>query len=298
MTDIKIILKEKRPNLSESSIKTYDSIIRNLYKKVFNKSEIDLEDFNNSDKVLKYLREIPSNRRKTILASLTVLTDNENYRHQMNEDVNEYNNEISKQEMTETQRQNWITKDEVDELLNKLETESKVLYKKKDRTIKDLRTIQNYIILCLLSGKYISPRRSLDYTKFKIKGDIDREKENYLDKNMLVFSSYKTAKSYGIQKVKIPTKLKNILIKWISINPTNYLLFDSNMNQMSSVKLNQTLNKLFGNRKISVNALRKSYLTDKYSEMSRQTKELEKDMTAMGSSINVSQNYIKLDAPK
>lgn len=298
MTDIKIILKEKRPNLSESSIKTYDSIIRNLYKKVFNKSEIDLEDFNNSDKVLKYLREIPSNRRKTILASLTVLTDNENYRHQMNEDVNEYNNEISKQEMTETQRQNWITKDEVDELLNKLETESKVLYKKKDRTIKDLRTIQNYIILCLLSGKYISPRRSLDYTKFKIKGDIDREKENYLDKNMLVFSSYKTAKSYGIQKVKIPTKLKNILIKWISINPTDYLLFDSNLNQMSSVKLNQTLNKLFGGRKISVNALRKSYLTDKYSEMSRQTKELEKDMKMMGSSTNVSQHYILLNAPK
>lgn len=298
MTDIKIILKEKRPNLSDSSIKTYDSIIRNLYKKVFKKSEIDLEDLNNSDKVLEYLREIPSNKRKTILAAITVLTDNENYRHQMNEDVNEYNNEISKQEMTETQRQNWITKDEVNDLLDKLENESKILYKKKDKSVKDLRTIQNYIILCLLSGKYISPRRSLDYTKFKIKGDIDREKENYLDKNMLVFSSYKTAKSYGIQKVKIPTKLKNILIKWISINPTNYLLFDSNMNQMSSVKLNQTLNKLFGNRKISINALRKSYLTDKYSEMSRKTKELEEDMTAMGSSTNVSQNYIMLNAPK
>lgn len=298
MSNIKELLKEKRPNLSDSSIKTYDSIIRNLYKKVFEKNEINLEDFNDTEKVLNYLREIPSNRRKTILASLTVLTDNENYRHQMNEDVNEYNNEISKQEMTETQRQNWITKDEVDELLNKLETESKVLYKKKDRTIKDLRTIQNYIILCLLSGKYISPRRSLDYTKFKIKGDIDREKDNYLNKNMLVFSSYKTAKTHGVQKIKIPTKLKNILLKWISINPTDYLLFDSNLNQMSSVKLNQTLNKLFGGRKISVNALRHTYLTDKYSEMSRKTKELEEDMTAMGSSTNVSQNYIKLDAPK
>jgi len=295
MTDIKIILKEKRPNLSDSSIKTYDSIIRNLYKKVFKKSEIDLEDLNNSDKVLEYLREIPSNKRKTILAAITVLTDNENYRHQMNEDVNDYNNNISKQEMTDTQRENWITKDEVNDLLDKLENESKILYKKKDKSVKDLRTIQNYIILCLLGGKYISPRRSLDYTNFKIKGDIDREKDNYLDKNMLVFSSYKTAKSYGIQKVKIPTKLKNILIKWISINPTNYLLFDSNMNQMSSVKLTQTLNKLFGGRKISVNALRHTYLTDKYSEMSRKTKELEEDMTAMGSSIDMAPLYIKLN---
>jgi integrase len=298
MSNIKEILKEKRPNLSDSSIKTYDSIIRNLYKKVFDKTEINLEDFNNSEKVLEYLREMPSNKRKTILAAITVLTDNENYRHQMNEDVNEYNNEISKQEMTETQRENWITKDEIKDLLDRLENESKILYKKKDKTISELRTIQNYIILCLLGGKYISPRRSLDYVNFRIRGDIDEEKDNYLDKNMLIFNSFKTAKSHGTQKIKLSAKLKNILLKWISINPTNYLLFDSNLNQMSSVKLNQTLNKLFGGRKISVNALRKSYLTEKYSETSRRTKELEEDMKMMGSSTNVSQHYILLNAPK
>lgn len=298
MSDIKEILREKRPNLSESSIKTYDSIIRNLYRKVFNKNDINLEDFNNSKKVLDYLREMPSNKRKTVLAAITVLTDNEKYRHQMNEDVSDYNEEISKQEMTDTQRENWITNDEINELLTKLEGETKTLYKKQNKTVSDLRMIQNYIILCLLGGKYISPRRSLDYVNFKIRGNIDRENDNYLDKNEMVFNSFKTAKSYGTQKVKIPTKLKNILLKWINVNPTEYLLFDSNLNQMSSVKMNQLLNKLFGGRKISVNALRKSYLTDKYSEMSRKTKELEEDMTAMGSSTNVSQHYILLNAPK
>jgi integrase len=299
MSDIKEILRLKRPNLSESSITTYNSIIKNLYKKVFQKNGdiFNVEDFNDSEKVLNYLQDIPSNKRKTILAAITVLTDNEKYRNQMNEDVDKYNVEISKQEMTDNQRENWIESKEINDLLNKFENESKLIYKKKDKTIAELRIMQNYIILCLLGGKYIGPRRSLDYVNFKTK-NINKSTDNYLEKNEMIFNSYKTVKSYGTQKVKIPAKLKNVLLKWIAINPTDYLLFDSNLNKMSSVKLNQTLNKLFGGRKISVNALRKSYLTEKYSEMSRKTKELEEDMTMMGSSTNVSQHYILLNAPK
>lgn len=302
MTDIKEILRLKRPNLSESSITTYNSIITNLYKKVFKKNDVNLEDFNDAEKVLNYLQEMPSNKRKTILAAMTVLTDDEKYRNQMNDDVNEYNIEISRQEMTEPQRENWIESEEINELLNKLESESKLIYKKPNKTVGELRVIQNYIILCLLGGKYIGPRRSLDYVNFKIKNinkstdeSTDESTDNYLEKNELIFNSYKTAKTYGEQKIKIPTKLKNILLKWIAINPTDYLLFDSNLNKMSSVKLNQTLNKLFGGRKISVNALRHTFLTSKYAETSKQSIELAKDMTSMGSSLDMAINYIKLN---
>jgi hypothetical protein len=66
------------------------------------------------------------------------------------------------------------------------------------------------------------------------------------------------------------------------------------MNKLSSVKLNQRLNKIFDNRKISVNGLRHSYLTDKYAKTSEENKKLEKDMSAMGSSKEMSQVYIKL----
>lgn len=299
MTDIKAILKEKRPNLSDSSINTYNSIIKNLYKKVFEKDTIDLHDFNNTEKVLTYLQDMPSNKRKTILSAITVLTDNENYRNQMNRDVSQYNADISKQEMTDTQRENWVEPDEIERLLNKFEAESKIIYKKANKTVAELRIIQNYIILCLLGGKYVSPRRSLDFVNFKIRNidTSENSEDNYLDKNMMHFNSFKTAKTYGEQVVKIPSKLKNILLKWIAINPTDYLLFDSNLNKMSSVKLNQTLNKLFGNRKISVNALRHSYLTAKYGDASAQNKELEEDMKMMGSSPEMAINYIKLDAP-
>lgn len=295
---IKEKLRENRPNLSESSLTTYTSTIKNLYKNVFENEEFNLRNFEDNAKVLNFLKNVPSNKRKSILSALVVLTNDEAYRIVMNEDIGKYNEEIEKQEVTESQKENWVTSDEINALLEKYENESKFLYKKKEKTVSDLKTIQNYIILCLYSGKYIAPRRSRDYTDFKIK-NINNTKDNYLDKNELKFNSFKTAKTYGTQQVKIPTKLKNILLKWISINPTEYLLFDSNLNQMTSVKLNQLLNKLFGGKKgKSVNALRHTYLTDKYGDMSKLSSELEKDMEALGSSVNVSKNYIKLNAPK
>jgi hypothetical protein len=69
-----------------------------------------------------------------------------------------------------------------------------------------------------MSGVFIPPRRSLDYCEFKIK-NIDREKDNYLDKNKLIFNRYKTAKTYGQQSVDIPVQLRNILTKWSKLNP-------------------------------------------------------------------------------
>ena len=146
--------------------------------------------------------------------------------------------------------------------------------------------------MCLLGGVYIPPRRSKDYVDFKIK-NIDKTKDNYLEKNKLVFNSYKTAKTYGQQVVDIPVQLKNILTKWIKINPTDYLLFDSNMNKLSSVKLNQRLNKIFGEKKVGVNQLRHTYLTDKYLHTIAQKDEIKETMGEMGSSSNMLDTYVK-----
>jgi hypothetical protein len=67
------------------------------------------------------------------------------------------------------------------------------------------------------------------------------------------------------------------------------------MNPLSSVKLNQRINKIFHEKKVGVNALRHSYLTDKYKQHSQVDKELSKDMTEMGSSRGMADTYIKLN---
>jgi integrase len=292
--DIKEFIHKKRPSLSKSSIITYASILKNLYIKVFGDKDLDMDKFDNHKKVLEYLEDIPFNKRKTILSALVIITDKKPYRDLMLEDVRNYNKEISKQVKTDAQEEAWVNTEQIKELCEDLRQNAELLYKKKNMTITDLQEIQNYIIVCLLGGCCgIAPRRSKDFVDFKIKS-IDKTKHNFLDKNKLVFNSYKTAKTYGQQTVDIPIQLKNVLNKWIKINPTEYLLFDSNMNQLSSVKLNQRLNKLF-DKKIGVNGLRHSYLTDKYADHSQKSKSLEKDMQNMGSSLNMADTYIKLD---
>jgi len=62
---------------------------------------------------------------------------------------------------------------------------------------------------------------------------------------------------------------------------------------LSSVKLNQRLNKLFDGKKVGVNLLRHTYLTDKYADTLEQKKAVEKDMADMGSSANMLTTYVK-----
>tara|TARA_R110000803_G_scaffold199415_2_gene263462 strand:- start:65 stop:943 length:879 start_codon:yes stop_codon:yes gene_type:complete len=290
---IKEELKSKRNKLSESSLTTYSSILRNLYKKVFNDEQIKLTNFNKTKQIIEYIKDVPFNKRKSILSSLVVLTDLDEYRKLMLEDINKYNSFIKTQEKTETQQNNWIEKEQIEDVFNRLEKDAKQLYKKQQLSMNDLQNIQDYIIVALLSGLFIPPRRLLDFTEFRTK-NIDKDKHNYYNRGSIYFNDYKTAKHYGEQSVKVPKELQSILTKWIKINPNEYLLFDTNNNKLNSVKLNQRLNKIF-NGKVSVNNLRHSYLTDKFGDTIEKNKQIAITMEKMGSSSSQLQGYVKND---
>jgi hypothetical protein len=295
MTDLKKEIQEKRPALSQSSIVTYNSILRNLHRKVFGEGDIKIENFKETEKILDHLKELTPNKRKTILSALVIITDSKKYRDLMLDDIKNYNQEIGKQEKTETQRENWVEIPQIQELWDSLGKQANTLYKKKTAlTGSDFQQIQNFIILSLLGGVLISPRRSKDYCDFKIR-NVDKSKDNYLEKGVMKFNSYKTAKCYGTQSVSIPKPLQSILNKWIKVNPTDWLLFDSNQNPLTAVKLNQRLNKLFDGKKISVNALRHSYLTTKFGDTIEKNKAIDQTMADMGSSRAMLTTYVKED---
>lgn len=296
MSDLRSFIKDKRPNLSESSVTTYASILRSLYKKVFGDTRggsMDFSKYEEVDRILNHLKDLPPNRRKTILSALVIVTDDKRYRDLMLEDVRDYNKEIAKQEKSDTQEENWVTQDEVKAMFNEMKRNATLIYKKSNITPSDLQVLQNFVILALFT--LIPPRRSKDYTDFRIRGNIDKDKENYIERGKMVFNSYKTAKTYGRQEVAIPRELSTILNKWIKTNPTNYLLFDTNMNPLTSVKLNQRFNRIFDGKKIAVNALRHSYLTDKYADNMKMKNAMANDMEKMGSSLNMAETYVKLD---
>ena len=288
---IKELIIKNKPNISKSSVTTYLSILKNLYINVFKDDKFDLDNFDKADKILTALKDLEPNKRKTILASLVVITDNKKYRDQMLKDIEVYKSNESKQIKSDKQTDSWLDTSEIDDIYNIMEKVVKHLYKKKELSMIDLQEIQNYIILCVLSGKFIPPRRSKDYVDFKIK-DIDQEKDNYIEKKNMIFNSYKTAKTYQRQEIPIPSELMKILNKWIKVNPTEYLFFDSNGKKLSNVKLTQRLNKIFG-KKASVNQLRHTYLSNKYQDTIKQNQEMEDDFKAMGTSKSQEKIYIK-----
>ena len=77
MDSIKEKLKENRPNLSDNSIKTYISLLNNIYKKVNINDTFNIDFFLKYYKdILKYLNNENLNSRKTILAAIVSLLGN------------------------------------------------------------------------------------------------------------------------------------------------------------------------------------------------------------------------------
>ena len=290
--DIKKLLKEKRPSLSDSSLNTYASTLNNLYKKVFKDKELDAKKFDDVETIMEHLKDIPANKRKSILSALVVITNNGKYREIMIGDITAYKADIDKQEKTDDQKENWVSQDEIKEIYLKLKKVADPLLKKKTHTVNELQQIQRYIIICVLGGIFIPVRRSKDYCDFTLY-NIDT-KLNYMEGDEFVFNSYKTAKTYSTQKVSIPKELRKIIEKWRSVSDNEWLLFDLNGSKLTNVKLNQRLQSILG-RKASVNMLRKSYLTSKYADTMKEQKAMKETMSEMGSSMNQATTYVKLD---
>ena len=292
MDIIKETIIKKRPGLSPQSVKTYYSILKNLYNNIFNSDDINIADFDKVSTIIEYLKNIEPNKRKTILSALFVLTDDKPYRNLMLKDIEACKKETYKQEKSPSQKESWVDTSTIIELYDRLSIDAKKLYKKKELDMYDLQQIQNFIIIAILGGIYIPPRRSKDYVDFKIK-NYNESLDNYLMKNMLVFNSYKTSKTYHRQEVAIPKPLLHILKKWISINPTEYLLFDRNGSKLSNVKLNQRMNKLFDGKKVGVNQMRHTYMSDKYQNTININNDMASDFKLMGSSVHQAKIYIQ-----
>lgn len=272
MTDIKEIIKSNRPELSDGSIRTYASILKNMAKAIDIKPT-KKEYLDSQDKIFEYVKPFGAKKRKTILASLVVLFDDKSenedaknlldkFREMMMKDISTANSEDEKQELTDKQKENWLPWSRIQKIYEDLKEEVKPILKKDEPLKKSaFMRLQDFVMLsCLL---LIPPRRSLDWTDFKIR-NVDKQKDNHLDGNKLVFNSYKTKKWYGRQTVDIgKNPLKKILTDWMKINNSDFLLLDTTLKQpLNPTKMTIRLYNLF-DKKISINMLRHIYISEK-----------------------------------
>lgn len=290
--DLTEVLKKKRPNLSDGSLKTYKSILTNIYRKVYpDDDEIKLDKFDNVDAFMTHLKDIAFSKRKTTLAALVVITGNKDYNKQMMSDIGEYNDAQLLQKKDGKFEDNMISTSEVEGILKKLETDAKLVYKKAKLEMGDYQKIQNYILLCLTGGIYQPPRRSLDW-KMKVKNYT--ENDNYIDlkKKVFVFNNFKTQKFHGSQTEPIAKPLLTILKKWVSILPEDmeYLLFDNKGSPLTPSQITHRLNIIF-DKKISTSMLRHIFLTSKFANVN--LKDLTDTASAMGNTPLQALKYVK-----
>jgi integrase len=292
--DIQTVLRTNRPNVTESSIKTYTSIVSKLCKR------LDLEFsplvfIDNKSKVMNYLKDVPISTQRSVISAIIAIHPDENFQELLDRANQDYNASKATGKKTEKEEQNWVSQDEIADKLKELRRlYESVSSKKSQLTSKDYQVLQNYVILALTSGYYIPPRRLSDFTNLKI-NNINPESDNYIkDYNILILNVYKTSKKYGEQEVSLPKKLVKIIDKFIEQTKhidREYLLFDNYFNPLTSVKLNQRLNSIFDGKKISTNNFRHSYLTENFGDNYNSLKDTAQ---MMGTSVGVIQNhYIK-----
>lgn len=304
-------IKANRPNVSLSSIKTYLSNIKSISKAIDKPLKNATDILQQEEAIFKYLLDQKLNVRKTKLSAFIVVLDKgkekndaetekvlSKFRKQITEDGAKNDERETKQELTDSQKENFIPWDQVMKVYNNLKTEAEPLFKLERLTLGQFKKLQNYILLSLYV--LIPPRRSLDYADFKIRNAKTTE-DNYMTikgkqkAGTFVFNKYKNSSRLGPQSVEIPNTLKILINKWIEKNPYDWLIVNGKGNHITQSKINEMLNDIFGKR-IGSSMLRHIYLTNKYGDVD--LAEMKETTEAMGSSsINRTLMYVsKKDA--
>jgi hypothetical protein len=295
-------LKEK--GLSEGSINLY---LRNLKKLNNNKDYQSLSFLTNSKTIFDKIKDLKDNTQRqyliSIVSSLKVMGEKYQplYKKYFKLMMNIYNKikEKPTEEMTETQKKNWINWDDVMKIYKEMGDKLKV--NKVRITEEQYNDLLNYVILSLYV--LIPPRRNLDWMKMMITFNSNDEdkKYNYLDvvKKQFIFNVFKTSKKDGSLIVDIPENLMSVLNMFLKYHPLNKklkknvnipFLVDYEGKPINKVNsLTRLLNKIFG-KKIGASMLRHSYLSSKYGNL---LKEQEKDARMMSHNLLTQKDYIK-----
>ena len=258
----------------------------------------------NRKKIIDSLGEVqtPMVRKSKISVIIAILDDKHNehyeelaealkdYRKVMTEDANKVNKREISQELSEKQKDNLISQEEVTKVYNDLKAEATPLLKKQILNRSQFETLQKYVLLSMYV--LIAPRRSMDYASFKIRNfdETADSTDNYMvnySKNKkkgnasFVFNTYKNSKRLGRQTVNdIPKPLEKLIDTWKLFNKSDYLLVNNQGNAITQSRIAVLLNDIFGGKNISTSMLRHIYLSDKFKDVNLQ--ELEETANNMG----------------
>jgi hypothetical protein len=212
--------------------------------------------------------------------------------------VKKINDDTDNTTKSETQKENWISKDEVMKLWKKYDEEVATFANKRKIDEKQQEILLRFMILSLYT--LITPRRNADYGLMKIVKKMTpnmSDEFNYLDlkTKSFYFNNYKTKNLYNQQIEQIPELLWNVIkvyLKFHSKDCDFFLCIDNKpLPHGNSITL--ILNKIFGKR-VGCSLLRSIFATDSLKEIQPLLDKVKQKAKEMGnSSTALINNYIK-----
>lgn len=280
------LIKERRPKISDSSIRTYTSLLLNLNKKVNDNKDNYLSVFNKKSKeVIEYINENieSSQSKKTILSALFIITGLQDYRESMLEHATAVNNHYKENKIAPHREEQKNVK--VEDLQAKYD-EYKIRLDKNP-------TIENYIdyfVVAFTSTKIMNPRRNLDVISIKLR-NVNKTTDNYIDaKNNFIFNKFKTAKfnpdpNSLERKLPVPKEMLKYINRFKKINDkSDYLLFhERNGSPFSSSYFSKKLQSIYGEG-ITIDVIRSIFVSNLYKGLP-QLQKLEDIASSMGHSV-------------
>ena len=293
-----IITNLNKKNLSSSSIALYMKALKNLNDK---KEIKNLKFLNKPTTILEKISTYkPTTQRNIIISIVSVLKALENPLYNKYFDIminmtKKINDDNKNNEKTETQRENWLKWDDVENKFNELKNNLKI---SKNITETQYNSLLDLVVLALYT--LIPPRRNKDYIEMVItKSDTDDKSKNYLDtkKQQFIFNVYKTAKKDGQLIVNIPNNLIDIIKIYLKNHPMKtemktqnvpFLVYFNNK-PVKDNGITRILNKIF-DKKIGSSMLRHIYLSSKYGNVLEEQKN---DAKMMSHNVQTQKDYIK-----
>ena len=279
-------IRKFRNNITESSLNTYITSLRILYnqyvdgdpKKLLKPLRMKfLKDFDTVKKIINLSRteNTKKNRLTAILVGLQSrkVKDEkliDKYQEFLKEVMVKVNKSLDSQEKTDTQEKNWLSVDEINDVLNKMLTKIKdkdLFNKKKPLTKGEYLLMQKWVLLRFYSQKHlrnnvadtkvITPEEYKKVTKDENYLTVDKEKKEmkfYLNK-------FKNVKRIGKKVLEISPELFKVLQKWFKINDSGFLFTKGDMKTpLTPNGVTKMLNSIFkefaNGKKISTSLLR------------------------------------------
>lgn len=293
-------IKNQRPSLKQSSIRTYCSSLRFLFKRI-NYSGL-LENFDTETflpYILPIVHSLPCKRQINIISALIVSNKGHSELVALLKHCNEKDRiQENKQELTDSQKMAYLDWNSIIATRNELANRVAPYWIKLTLSDEQFNELQDYVIVCLYT--YCAPRRSLDYIYMRPhepcseyeNGIFTGEENSEISEPTFIFQKYKTMATYGSQKITIPLPLWSVLREWLKVNPHEWLL-TQNGKQMNSVQLTRRLQKIFGRPGFGVNMLRHAYVSEEVLGQSPFLDELKEIAYKLGHSMNETLLYKK-----